>query len=167
VSIVEKHLAAKADGWTPTVSVWKPGSYESWASVIGEAIVHAGLPAWGEGIEHSRATADPETLAYRSVAEAVAAHHFDRYGNVDSTRFDVRGAVMADIVAGIEHWAGLTDGKQGAVLSRLAWRVINPAVGRTWEIPATDKRMAGRLTFREVATVSSARMGVFEWRIKE
>lgn len=167
VAIVERHLAAKSEGWVPGVSVWRPGSYEEWTSVVGEALIHAGMPGWGQGVDVSRAAADPETLAYRAVAERVAGLHFERYGNIDTQRFDVRGAQIGPIVADVEHWAHLTDGKRDTALSRQAWALMRAASGRTWEFQAEGKRMAGALTFSDIQTVSGAKVGIFSWRVRE
>jgi hypothetical protein len=167
VAIVERHLEAKAQGWVPPVPVWRPGSYEAWASVVGEAVTHAGMPGWGQGVDVSSAAADPETLAYRAVAERVAGLHFERYGNADTARLEVRGAQIGPIVADVEHWAHLTDGKRDTALSRQAWALLRSAAGRTWEFAADGKRMAGTLTFTEIVTVNGAKVGAFSWRVRE
>lgn len=167
VAVVERHLAAKAEGWVPPVAVWRPGSYEAWASVVGEAVTHAGMPGWGQGVDAARAAADPETLAYRAVAERIAGLHFERYGNADTARMEIRGAQIGPIVADVEHWAHLTDGKRDTALSRQAWALLRQATGRTWAFEATDKRMAGSLTFAEIVTANGAKLGVFSWRVRE
>jgi hypothetical protein len=169
VAIIERHLAAKADGWVPGMSVWKPGSYESWASVVGEAVIHAGFPGWGEGIADAAAASDPETAAYRQAAEGIAALHFGRYGNADTERFEVRGAQLAPIVATVEHWADKVErisDRDGPAMFRLSWRLMRIAVGRTWKFDAVEGRMAGTLTFTETRAVGGT-VGIFRWRVDE
>lgn len=168
VAIVERHLAAKAAGWTSPVSVWKPGSYEAWASVVGEALTHAGMPGWGDGISDSAAAADPVTTAYRQLAEKVLELHFTERGNADSAQFYVKGPQMAAIVVGIEHWGNRVDrifDKTGTAMCRLAWEISREVVGRVWVFEAEGARRAGTLTFKAVQNIGGT-VGVFQWEMR-
>ena len=170
IAIVERHLEAKAQGWVPEVSVWKPGSYESWASVVGEAVIHAGFLGWGDGIADAAAAADPDTAAYRQVAEGIAALHYGRFANNDTERFEVRGEQLSPIVAEVEHWADKihkVGADSGAPMNRFAWQRMRIVVGRTWEFAAHEQRMAGELTFVEAKPVAGKTIGIFKWRVRE
>ena len=165
VALVERWQAALRGGWTAQRNVWRPGSYEAWARVVGEICVHAGFPGWGDGIDGAKAAADPETVAYRAVAERLAEECYR--ANPLATipvRWDVHGERLGAIMSGIEHFSEALDNKRGPVLCRVAWRLMARVVGRTWNIQSGDNMRAGTLRFDKIID-RGAKVGLFTWEV--
>jgi hypothetical protein len=167
VVMVERWQAGVRAGWQAERNVWRPGSYEAWGRVVGSVCVHAGFAGWGEGIDGSRAAADPETVAYRVVAERVAEDCFRANPLAkDDVRWTIQGERLGTIMSGIEHFAEALDNKRGPVLCRKAWQLMGQVVGRTWDIRGGDDMRAGTLRFDRIID-RGAKAGLFTWRVRE
>lgn len=114
--------------------IWKPGSYEAWASAVGSACVAAGLPGWGGGIDDFYDAAEPEDAAYRAWAAAVADMLHRVGGSKREAYLYTQDVVRA--LEQVEYWRTTLSGSKDEITPIKAWAAIKKVQGRSWSLPA-------------------------------